>query len=95
MRYPTRTVCPHCRSTEQGDTEMVDLLTSAGAQMWRCGTGPRSRILSGVSNVVSACSALQQVRGEPKPYEAGRWTETQAKKKRKEKGKKGKQTRKK
>ena len=64
-------------ATEQGDAEMVDLLTSAGAQM---------EVTAALTDTVRLFSNG----GEPKPYEAGRWTETRAKKKRKEKGKKGK-----
>ena len=65
-------------ASEQGDTEMVELLTSTGAQM---------EVTAALTGTVRMFSHFGE---DPKPYEAGRWTETRAKKKAKGKGKKGK-----
>jgi len=67
-------------ATEQADAEMVELLTGAGAQM---------EVTAALTGAVRMFSKFG---GAMRSYQAGKWTETQAKKKpkAKAKGKKGK-----
>jgi hypothetical protein len=70
-------------ATEQGDAEMVDMLTSAGAQMEV--TAPLTDTVRGFTRK----RLWLYPNAVPRPYEAGRWTAKQAKNKEEEQQRKG------